>query len=151
MLGSRAVGCVTQCHVLFSAWLLQDISISVLAPAPAAVVESQLYIPQLAAASRGAAAAEVQLVFLVPGSSSDGPPAVLPATNVAEVWCTAASSHMSHGWFTSPPGFKHKLSLTTAQLAALGHCIQLTVYYVCDTAASRKLDSAYLHQSTWYL
>jgi hypothetical protein len=60
----------------------------VLAPAPAAAAESQLYIPQLAAASR-AAPTEVQLVFQVPGSSSDGPPAVLPATNVAEVWPTA--------------------------------------------------------------
>jgi hypothetical protein len=65
----------------------------VLAPAPAAVVEPQLHIPQLTAASRGAAAAEVQLVFQVPDSSSDGPPAVLPATNMAEVWHTAVFSN----------------------------------------------------------
>lgn len=72
---------------------LQDVSISVLAPAPVEAVDAQLSMPQLAAARRGSAATPVQLVFQQPGSSADSP-AYLPSSNVAQVpRCTVQQRH----------------------------------------------------------
>lgn len=66
---------------------LQDVSISVLAPAPVEAEEVQLSMPQLPAARRGAAATPVQLVFQQPSSSVDSP-AYLPSSNMAQVVVT---------------------------------------------------------------
>lgn len=74
---------------------LQDVSLSVLAPAPVEAVDAQLSMPQLAAARRGSAATPVQLVLQQPGSSADSP-AYLPSSNVAQVCAAAAEAQVIH-------------------------------------------------------
>jgi len=64
--------------------LLQDVSISVLAPTPVEVHEAQFVLPQLAPQQRGSALTTLQLVFQGASSSGDKP-ICLPASSKAQV------------------------------------------------------------------
>lgn len=81
------------------ATMLQDVYISVLAPAPVEAAEAQASLPQLAAARRGSAPAAVQLQFQHPGNGADKS-VCLPASNLAQVGCADSYTPcmVSHSW-----------------------------------------------------
>jgi hypothetical protein len=99
---------------------LQDVSISVLAPAPVEAEEAQLSMPQLPAARRGSAATPVQLVFQQPGSSADSP-AYLPSSIMAQVCAAARRGHSQ----VPEPGGLFAACLTAVQVGQTqqtSHC-----------------------------